>query len=55
MFIVSYADVESFNLVTVKVAVALTGMGCLLTRILVIQRPVKAPSFNARMTEPFEP
>ena len=55
MFIVSYADVESFNLVTVKVAVALTGMGCLLTRILVIQRPVKAPSFNARMTEPFDP
>lgn len=48
LFIVSYADVESFNLMSIKVAVALTGIGCLLSRVLVIQRRVKAPSFTAR-------
>ena len=44
-FIVSYADVESFNLMSIKIAVALAGIGCLLTRILVIQRGIQAPAF----------
>ena len=44
-FIVSYADVESFNLMSIKIAVALAGTGCLLTRILVIQRGIQAPAF----------
>ena len=33
-FIVTYADVESFNLMSIKIAVALAGIGCLLTRVL---------------------
>ena len=45
LFIVSYADVESFNLMSIKIAVALTGIGCLLTRVLVIQRGIQAPAF----------
>ena len=55
LFILNYADVESINLVSVKAAVALTGIGCLATRVIVIQRHIKAPLFASRSKQRWKP
>jgi polar amino acid transport system substrate-binding protein len=55
LFILNYADVESINLVSVKAAVALIGIGCLATRVIVIQRHIKAPLFASRSKQRWKP
>ena len=44
-FIVVYADAQRVNLLPINAFVAATAAGCLLTRLLVIQKGVQAPLF----------
>ena len=44
-FILIYADAQRVNLLPINTFVVITAMGCLLTRLLVIQKGVQAPLF----------
>jgi len=44
-FIVVYSDAQRVNLFPINTAVVVTALGCLLTRLLVIQKGIQAPSF----------
>lgn len=44
-FIMIYSDAQRVNLFPINTAVVITALGCLLTRLLVIQKGIQAPSF----------